>query len=167
MIDPITKLEIERIELTQGMIDIAWDLARARCGAKDPETRRKDTWNQKDRAYPHFLGLTGEIAVATFYGLSVDRSIHAHGDMADFGDVEVKTSTWMMPDIELKVKINEFYRKCPEFYILSRIDPSSKAYVDLMGFISRREFDRRKREKRYQADNFYVGIESLKPVRRI
>lgn len=142
MINPVYYLTKEDRELAE-------KIGRARNGAK-PEKVRYDesTWIDKksDRAIPHILGLCGEIAYARLTNKKIDENIYSHGDDTDFNGIEVKTSTYMKEDIELKIPETEFHIKTPLAYVLARVD-KKLTKVEFIGSISRQKFEKIKYDK--------------------
>lgn len=168
-----------RIVLKNEQIKYAKELAKKRHEAKNIKFKNtgiltntsKSTLVEKyiyDKSHkPHFLGLLGEMAYATVSKKNIDTNIYSVRDSGfDVGDAEVKTSTWMGKNIELKIKKNEFESKCPSKYILARIDENKFNVIELIGEISREDFNKYKVVKQYRPDNpinYVVGIEHLKP----
>lgn len=167
-----------RIVLKNEQIKYAKELAKKRHEAKNIKFKNtgiltntsKSTLVEKyisDRSHkPHFLGLLGEMAYAIASKGSIDTNIYSVRDTGfDVGDAEVKTSTWMGKNIELKIKKSEFESKQPSKYILARIDENKFNVVELIGEISREDFDRHKVVKQYRPDNpvnYIVGVQYLK-----
>lgn len=114
---------------------------------------------------PHFLGLLGEIAYAKFVGKKIDTNIYKIRDMGfDVDNVEIKTSTWKGSNIELKIKKNEFESKYPLKYVLVRVDENIFNIVELIGEISRDDFNKFKTLKQYKLNNpinYVVGVNHL------
>lgn len=146
-------------------IRLAINLGNQRCGAKPESIRGNQTWNAvDDRAAPHRIGAAGEIAVARLLKKPVDQRVLSGGDLEDFGGIEVKSSTYTGPGIELKVPFKDYLRKRPDVYILCRVHPSLKR-VDVLGGITREKFDQVKVRKSYgYLDNWVVGVDQLDPL---
>lgn len=113
----------------------------------------------------HFLGVLGEIAYAQVVNGKIDTNIYELRDNgSDVGDVEVKASTWMSGDIELKVQKKHFETKFPKKYVLVRIDENNFDCVEVVGEITREEFDKNKKIKQYAPNypiNYIVGVKHL------
>jgi hypothetical protein len=113
----------------------------------------------------HFLGVLGEMAYAKIVNDKIDENIYEVRDTgADVGDVEVKTSTWKGNDIELKVQKNHFETKFPKKYVLVRIDENNFDEIEVIGEITREDFDKKKKIKQYAPNypiNYIVGMNSL------
>ena len=94
----------------------------------------------------HFLGLLGEMAYAKATGGEVNDHT------GDVGKVEVKTSTWMGPDIDLKITQREVedIENQPERYALMRVNESNFSNVEFIGEISRDDFIKKATKKRYK-----------------
>jgi len=106
-----------------------------------------------DRRYrAHFIGLLGEIAYAKATGGEIDRNIYNSGDshLGDVGRVEVKTATWMGPDVHLKITEKELaMENQPERYVLARVDEKDFHKVELIGEIGRDDFIEKSVSKQY------------------
>ena len=152
------------------------EVANKQCNAKIDGIRENDSGyhrnqnlsEKSDRALPHRIGMLGSVAYGKYMGLLINEKIfETHGDKEDFDNVEVKTSTWMGVDVELKIKISEYNRKSPRKYVLTRIDTKDTTKVVLVGEISRNKFDKIKRLKNYgNQDCWIVGAKELDPIRR-
>jgi hypothetical protein len=172
-----------KIQLSELQIKEAIELAAKRHESKgasfrnkNPFSYSKDTKLEKaliDKTHKsHFLGILGEMAYAQLTNKQIDKNIYAVRDKgADVEDVEIKTSTWMGADVELKVKKEDFENKFPNKYVLARIDENNFSIVELIGEITRVNFDKVKREKRYGMSkygkllplNYIVEVKDLKP----
>jgi hypothetical protein len=156
-----------RIELTRYQRILAKSIGHARCAAKPDSVRYNDSGYHEDpdRAYPHVVGATAEIAYARVVGASIDTSIMSKGDSYDFpGKVEVKASMFEGDGIELKVKLAEYSRKEPRKYVLVRVSKDLR-FAEIIGFITRDHFDEVKEKKNYgYKDNWVVGLDHLSPV---
>lgn len=108
------------------------------------------------------------MAYASAVGGRIDTNIYSVRDTgADIGDVEVKTSTWMGNDIELKVQKKHFETKKPSKYVLVRIDENAFRTVEVLGEISWEDFNRHKTIRQYKSNgpvNYIVGTRYLKPL---
>lgn len=169
-----------KINLTQEQLELAKELAKKRHEAKNikfkntgilTNTKKKSMVEEyiHDRTHkPHFLGILGEIAYALHTKQNIDTNIYEVRDTGfDVGSVEVKTSTWMGGGVELKIKKQEFISKTPEKYVLARIDENNFNTVELMGEITRENFDKNKITKQYRSDtpvNYIVGTKYLTPI---
>ena len=144
-------------------------IAAARNNAKSPHIRTMDSGYHAnpDRAFPHVIGVLGEMAIARLMGWSVDTRIMRHGDDSDFHGVEVKTSLWSGPDIELKIKCSEYDRKRPRAYVLCRAQPSPPK-VRPEGFITRRDFECVRVRKNYgYQDNWIVPVRNMTAIESV
>ncbi len=157
-----------RITLTRYQVIEARSFGRARCGAKPQDIRFNDSGyhDETDRAYPHIVGMASEIAYSRVTGKPFDRTIKKAGDSYDFpGNIEVKPSMFMGKDVELKIKIREYSKKNPVKYVLCRASKDLKT-VEILGEITREQFDKVKRKKNYgHQDNWVCGIDDLTPVK--
>lgn len=158
---------MQSIKLSQKELLEALDLATQRHEAKhvsvrDTGPRMTSKYDTKlvdfigDVRYkPHFLGLLGEMAYAKATGGEVNKEIYNGGDdhTGDVGRVEVKTSTWMGPDIDLKITQREVEEidNQPERYALMRVNESNFSNVEFIGEISRDDFIKKATKKRYKA----------------
>lgn len=151
--------------LSETETELAQKLGRARCSAKNKAIIFNDSGyhDNPDRAFPHILGIKAEIAYSAITGIPLDTELYENkGDESDFGGIEIKSSSWLGNDIELKVKVSEYDRKNPYGYVLARVQGES---VEFIGAISRRRFDREKYLRRHKfVDNFCVMSHSLKPL---
>lgn len=113
----------------------------------------------------HFLGVLGEMAYAEAVNGKIDTNIYELRDKGfDVNDVEVKASTWMSGDIELKVQKNHFETKFPKKYVLVRIDENNFDSIEVIGEITRQDFDKNKKIKQYAPNypiNYIVGVKHL------
>lgn len=133
-------------------------IADRRAAAK---TRGHQLWARQ--ANPHREGTPAEVAFAGLYDLPLDMAVFEHGDWTDFNGVELKTSTWSGPDIELKVTSREFDRKRAAVYVLAR--RVSERLIEFVGAISRASFRRLARRKDYgHGPMLVVGPEHLQPL---
>ena len=124
------------------------------------------------RYKPHFLGLLGEIAYAKFVGGKVNKEIYSGGDnhKGDVGRVEVKTSTWFGPNIELKITEREVDKieNQPEKYALMRVNEEIFWKIEFVGEINRKDFIKKAIKKKYKPEypmNYILdGGELVKPL---
>jgi hypothetical protein len=118
----------------------------------------------------HFLGLLGEIAYAAAVGAKIDTQIYDVRDTgADVNGVEIKTSTFTGHGVELKIPQDEFKKKCPQKYVLARLNENLFNVVELIGEITREDFDQYKAIKQYGPNNpinYIVGTHHLKPIQK-
>ena len=153
-------IRIEEDELAK-----IYSLAKQRHNAKDKSFR--DTGilipNPKSVYAPHTIGLLGEFAWGKHTHQLVDSAIYEVRDEGeDFKDTEVKTLTYFgKGDPELKIKKQEFLSKHPSLYVLTRVDKKNLTKVELLGTISREDFAKKKREKRYSSNNPLNYVVSL------
>jgi len=103
--------------------------------------------------WTHPLGVLSEIGISNLTGVPVDESIHKGGDNTDLNDVEIKTGTFPINNLDLKVKMSEFNLKKPRAYILCW---ASKNVFDLkdhlvivVGYILYKDFCVKKNFKNY------------------
>ena len=154
------------IKLSQKELLEALDLATQRHEAKHVSVR--DTGPRMTSKYetklvdfigdvrykPHFLGLLGEMAYAKATGGEINKEKYNRGD-DHTGDVEVfyiTTSTWMGPDIDLKITQREVedIENQPERYVLMKVNESNFSKVEFIGEISRGDFIKKATKKRYK-----------------
>lgn len=134
---------------------------RLRCNAKQPHIRQQDSGyhDSQDRALPHIIGLRGELAYSLITHKPIDTRIFSHGDDTDFDGVEIKSSTWPHPDIEIKIKQKEYFKKTPKHYVLSRVVNNNVTFI---GCIRRLRFDYTKYSKSHGHQlNFCVNASEL------
>ena len=157
---------MQSIKLSEKEMLEALDLAAQRHEAKHVSVR--DTGPRMTSKYetklvdfigdirykPHFLGLLGEMAYAKATGGEINKEIYNRGDdhTGDVGRVEVKTSTWMGPDIDLKITQREVedIENQPERYVLMKVNESNFSEVEFIGEISRGDFIKKATKKRYK-----------------
>lgn len=156
------------VGLTQDEVDEAFDLGNRRCAAKPPSIRSHSSGyhDDPDRARPHRIGALGEKAYSKHTQIPMDTSILLGGDSTDFDGVEVKTSTNDGSGIKLLVKKHEYARKVPKKYVLARVDENNPLSVELVGEITREDFDKHKEGIQYgdKAPNWGVGKRYLSSV---
>jgi hypothetical protein len=171
-----------KIKFSQEEITEAISLAIARHEAKNNFIKNKhvlgafkesslESLFSDKRHKHHFIGILGEMAYAKYTNQQIDKNIYALRDTgADVGEVEVKTSTWMGDDVELKVTKAHFESKKPKKYVLVRIDENNYTEAELLGEITRNKFSRVKKEKCYGINkyngsllpmNYIVGLKHL------
>jgi len=133
------------------VIEIAHDRAYSKEGEwKQPGYHKE----RSDRAYPGEIGIRTELAYSKLTGLPMNMAIYRyHGDPYDFGTkdmpIELKTSTHIGNDVELKVKQDEYEKKISLIYIGAQINKNNMNLVKFLGCISREKLDRIKYEKQY------------------
>lgn len=158
------------INLTKQEVSFIKRLAKKRHNAKNTFIRNRGILMKEGSVYdPHTIGLIGEMAYAKFTGEKIDETIYAVRDKGqDFYKVEVKTITYFGEgEPELKIKQKEFETKSPETYILARVDKKKLSSVELLGKISREEFDKTKVAKRYgryNPDNWVVPLSKMEKL---
>ena len=172
-----------KFKLTKKQLNYALGLAMKRHDAKHASFRNKDTdrfMNESkgslsekfsvDKQYmAHFLGVIGELGYSLVTGESVDENIYSvRDDGQDFDGVEVKTITYMgSGEPELKITVKEYeQRKPPELYFLTRFN-LKKNEVEVLGRISRRDFDEKKKQKRYGARlplNYIIPLSKMEQL---
>lgn len=166
-----------KVILNDCQIEFARELAKRRHEAKNisfknsgiltdtNKTTLVEEYIYDKKHKPHFLGLLGELAYALVTRQKVDTTIYSIRDSGfDVGDVEVKTSTWSGPSIELKIKQKEFETKRPAKYVLARANETTFNVIELIGYITREDFDRFKISKQYKPTNpvnYIVGTKYL------
>lgn len=152
------------INLTKEEVSFAKKLAKKRHNAKNAFIRNRGILMTQGSVYdPHTIGLIGELAYAKHTGEKIDETIYAVRDKGqDFDRVEVKTITYFGEgEPELKIKQKEFDTKTPEVYVLVRVDKEKLSQVELLGKISRKDFNKKKIAKRYgrfNPDNWIVPV---------
>jgi hypothetical protein len=172
-----------KFKLTKKQLNYALGLAMQRHDAKHTSFRNKDTdrfMNKSkgslsdkfsvDRQYmAHFLGVIGELGYSLVTGESVDENIYSvRDDGQDFEGVEVKTITYMgNGEPELKITVKEYdQRKPPKLYVLTRFDLKNNE-IEVLGKITRMNFEKKKVRKRYGArlpQNYIVPLSKMDKV---
>ena len=133
-----------------------YSLAKERHNAKDLSFRNSNILIDSQNVYaPHAIGLIGEHAWGKHTNQSVDKNIYKVRDQGeDFTNTEVKTITYFgSGEPELKIKREEFHSKSPSLYVLARVNKKKLNMVELLGTISREDFDNKKEEKQYAPSN--------------
>ena len=169
--------------LDNKQLKYALDLAIKRHDAKDESFRNKDVKrfmnNSKsvmseefkvDKQYmAHFLGVIGELGYALATGQEVDEEIYSVRDSGeDFEGVEVKTITYMgSGEPELKITTKEYQRRTPpKLYVLTRFNLRNNE-VEVLGRITRENFDLFKKRKQYRSNlpiNFIVPLSKMEKL---
>ena len=172
-----------KFKLTKKQLNYALDLAMRRHDAKHKSFRNKDTErfrnDNKSRMsekfkvdfqyMAHFLGVIGELGWSLATGEAVDENIYAvRDDGQDFEGIEVKTITYMgAGEPELKIPVYEYdKRQPPKVYVLTRFN-SNISEVDVLGKITRKDFDKCKKKKQYGIGkplNYIVPLSKMDEV---
>jgi hypothetical protein len=148
-----------KIKIPQQKQKMAMEVAILRHEAKNQSfrnssilTKDKDT-GIPNEYMPHYIGALGEIAWSILTGENIDREIYPVRDGGqDFSGIEIKTITYFgNGEPELKITKKEYSeRKPPNLYVLARTNIKSyEPEVEILGKITRNEFDRLKIEKQY------------------
>lgn len=165
------------IKINEKDVSKLLDLAKRRHDAKPNSIRNsgiliKRSEDPLENYLPHFIGIIGEYAWGSLTNKPIDEIIYRIRDSEDFNGEEVKTITYFgAGEPELKIKIREFKEKTPKKYILARINKDNvletlktgkdSIEVELLGQISREDFDSKKKIKKYGANNPYNYIVGL------
>jgi hypothetical protein len=163
-----------KFKLTEQQVDEALALAKKRHEAKHTSFRNKSLYYQKESGnipkeyLPHFIGLLGEMAWAHATNSTIDYNIYSVRDPGeDFDGIEIKTVTYSGPgEPELKIKVAEFEKKTPHTYVLVKINLDNME-VEILGKISREQFDKIKVKKRYGRhlpENYIVKTSNLEKI---
>ena len=171
------------IKLTEAELRDCIELSQQRHDAKHTSFRNRDTKEFANEAkaslashekisvpteyMAHFIGLLGEMAYAKHTNQEIDRAIYAVRDGGeDFPSLEVKTITYRgKGEPELKIPVGEFAaRDTVETYVLARANIDDPHQVELLGYISRSNFEKAARVKkygRYKPTNMVVGASQM------
>lgn len=149
-------------------------LGRKRHYAKDASFRNNTQWHEGSaRSMAHEIGILGEAAYGKCAGLEIDRNIYeVRDDGMDFKDIEVKTVTYFgAGEPELKIPAEEWTGKHKDVkkFVLARLNPKDYTRVEVLGEISREQFDRIKTKKIYRPDgplNYIAKASQLSPVQK-
>jgi hypothetical protein len=172
-----------KFKLTKKQLTYALDLAMRRHDAKHKSFRNKDIdrfrndnkskMSEKfkvDFQYmAHFLGVIGELGYSLATGEEMDEEIYAVRDSGqDFDGVEVKTITYMgAGEPELKIPVYEYEKRTPpKLYVLARFN-SNINEVDVLGTITRNQFDKTKKKKQYGVGkplNYIVPLSTMSEI---
>ena len=170
-----------KVEVTDEELAYLYELAKARHDAKHKSFRNANQIMPKhkgeqfqalhniDKQYlPHFLGLVGEFAWAKHTDSEIDTNIYAVRDPGeDFPGIEVRTITYCGPgEPELKVKCAEYEAKTPKKYVLARFNLKTRE-LELLGFITRKTFDKHKVKKKYGRflpNNYIVPLSKMRKI---
>ena len=148
-----------------------YELAKKRHNAKDDSFRNTGILipDPKSVYAPHTIGLLGEYAWGKHTRQEVDAKIYkVRDDGQDFHNTEVKTLTYFgSGEPELKIKKKEFASKTPRLYVLARVDKKDLTNVELLGTISRVDFEQNKTEKRYGHNNPLNYVVTLSQMNQI
>jgi len=148
-------------------------LAKKRHNAKDSSFRHKHCLvkNAKSTAVPHEIGILGEEAYGRYVGLDIDREIYdVRDDGSDFEGIEVKTVTYFgSGEPELKVPVKDWDGKHKDIkkFVLARISLKDYKRVELLGEITRDQFNKLKKEKVYGPNkplNYIVPASALETI---
>jgi hypothetical protein len=170
---------MKTITITKKETNYILDLAKKRHDAKPNSIKNtgilinRNLSNPIENYLPHFIGIVGEYAWAKHTNRFVDEEIYEIRDSEDFDGEEIKTITYYgFGEPELKIKVTEFHCKEPKKYILARtnkdkilkslINNDEKDIdVELLGIISRDDFNKKKTKKQYGANNPLNYVVSL------
>lgn len=173
------------IKISQKEINFILNLAKKRHDAKPSSIKNtgilisRNISNPLENYLPHFIGLVGEYAWAKHTNQNVDEEIYEIRDSEDFNGEEIKTITYFgAGEPELKIKVNEYQSKKPKKYILARTDKQKilkvlnsnsddSINVELLGEISRNEFETKKVKKCYGFNNpmnYVVSLSNMKQL---
>ena len=172
-----------KFKLDKKQLNYALGLAMKRHDAKHSSFRNKDTtrfmndskgqMSEKfsvDKQYmAHFLGVIGELGYSLATGETIDENIYSvRDDGQDFEGVEVKTITYMgSGEPELKITVKEYeQRKPPKLYVLTRFNLKNNE-VEVLGRITRPQFDKVKIKKKYGARlpmNYIITLSKMEKM---
>jgi hypothetical protein len=172
------------VHINNDEIKFALDLAKKRHDAKPNSIRNTGILIDRDKNnpllnyLPHLIGIFGEMAWAKYTNRKVDEAIYSIRDSEDFEGEEVKTITYFgSGEPELKIKVTEYNTKKPNNYILVRTSKQKieqilfenieEIDVELLGYISRKDFDQKKTKKQYGYNNplnYVVSLSQMKAV---
>jgi len=116
--------------------------------------------------YPHIIGVFGEMAYSKLIDEPIDTNIYAVRDSGeDFAGTEVKTITYFgSGEPELKIPHKEYKARNVQTYVLARIDKKDLAKIELLGRISRNEFEKKRVSKQYgpnYPENWVVPLSEM------
>lgn len=176
---------MKTIQISNKEINYILNLAKKRHDAKPKSIKNtgilinRDISNPLENYLPHFIGLLGEYAWAKHTNQEVDEEIYEIRDTQDFNGEEIKTITYFgSGEPELKIKVTEYQTKTPKKYILARTDKqkilkalnndfNNSINVELLGEISRIEFETKKIKKCYGFNNpmnYVVSLSNMKQI---
>lgn len=166
------------IKLTDNEVSHLKELAKKRHYAKHPSFRDSSPIPNKDFE-PHFIGVLGEYAWGKYTNQSIDSEIYDVRDSGeDFKNTEIKTITFQGSrgqEPELKIPQDEFYKRknVNLFCLLRLIKDSNKNIVpnkvEILGVISRKDFEKRKKPWQYAKgypENFIVPISKMSEIKK-
>lgn len=148
------------IQLTKKQLEKAIDIGKQRHEAKHVSFRNRSIYSSNDGLFgypkeysPHIIGAIGEMGWSIYSGEVIDTAIYSVRDSGqDFDELEVKTITYFgNGEPELKIQKREYDKKKPKKYVLARFDLKDK--IEILGEITRDNFDLHKKEKRYGRTN--------------
>ena len=159
------------LKLTDDELAYCRELGVKRHMAKHPSFREKSVVPTKQlyAGESHVLGILGEYAYHKVTGSKIDECIYQRGDAGydfeeDGSKIEVKVSTYGPVGTELKIPKKEYEERKPDQYVLVYVNKNNLKDVTVLGKISRKTFDKKKREKQYGPRypvNYIVGAEDL------
>ncbi len=156
------------IQLTEKELTWCKEQAKKRHDKKDILFRNTGILMKEINSFylPHVSGIIGEKAYGKLIGQEVDTDLYDIRDNGeDFEGVEVKTITYFgSGEPELKIKKREYLSKVPSLYVLARVSRDNLAKVELLGKITRNNFDKYKKPKQYgpnNPENWVVGLSSM------
>lgn len=169
------------IKFTDKEVEWAIDMGKQRHGAKHSSFRETGRMGDVSKVFggSHILGVLGELAYEKYTGIEMDRNIYSVRDKGyDFKTskksgrnfkIDIKTITYNGEgEKELKVKIDEYIKKTPDEYVLVFIDKDNLKEATILGYISREDFEKNKKEKKYMynySSTYYIGESLLHPVK--
>lgn len=169
--------KVMKIKLTNKQVTFALSTAIQRHNAKHESFRNKDTEEFLNKSkeelckkagvdvqyMSHYIGVLGELAWAIATGQEIDKNIYSVRDSGeDFAGVEIKTITYFGEgEPELKIPVTEYEKRTNiDIYVLARVS-TKRNEVELLGMISKEDFDKNKQKKRYSANkplNYVVPL---------
>lgn len=157
------------VNMSQREVYEAIQIGRARQAAKDERWANNDAEFHvgiKDRSYPHIIGVLAELAFAKITGLSFNKELYSKGDAgADFGDIEIKATTFGGPTPLLIVKDGDLAKgKVAKIYVLAQIDEHYR-YVRFVGWTTLKQF-RAKRKPFNDRASSLTGTD-LQPMQKL
>jgi hypothetical protein len=163
------------IELTDEQLNSAIEIAKKRHEAKNMSFRNKRISSSEETLFglpkeysPHIIGAIGEMAWSIASNEPMDEQIYKVRDSGrDFSSgVDVKTITYSgTGEPELKIQLKEYERKTPTKYILAHFD--MKRTVNLLGQITREDFDVKKKKRKYGAGkpmNYIIPLSLMEKI---
>jgi len=164
------------IKLTDNEVSHLKTLAHKRHYAKDSSFRDAGAIPTRG-SESHFLGILGEYAWGKYINESIDIEIYDVRDSGeDFQNTEIKAITFeSQGEPELKIPKEEFESRSNVFlYVLVRVkkDSSKKIIpnnVEILGSISRKNFEKHKISKQYKKnypENFIVPLSKMTDIKK-